>query len=731
MGRFLPLIAAAAVFSAAASVTHAAAAEKHTAFFDGQVYSGEATYYEYWKDGYGSCGLDRSMKDPFYVAALANKFMREPASITNPNNRYLCQPHYCVRVTGPKGSIVVKVSDTCEGCKDNDIDLADSVYPYVAEKDAGRVKVTWSFVDCNQYPPGKYDSAAFDQTPANSGAAAGAGAATGAAAGAAAGVGAGVGAATGAAAGAATGAAADGASVGESKTPSGAAPAAAAAGIGAGLGAGLGGAAGSATGATPSTNDTSAPYTPHKHKILDKGDALVNGMLGAAAGMLGLGPAYNLAKTIVPHLVPEGIKKRVQHDRDIVENLLETGDIKKFGPEMFSELKRINNKFKGDFSKLKEKLHFPHKNKLPLAAGAAGTAGALMPQSATGKAAPASAEALAKGAAPAIPASGASAASPAAAALGASAPGSASKASAVPGAFSAKRPTSNSASSADSFSVPADADTDMPTAPSMPSAPGMPSPVRIPGASVPRPKVPSLNRSQEDLAQTKAQLKQTYGKIKDLLLPKLQIYRDLLQKKIEKTRESLNEIRGLLSSDGQALIDKLNGNLDNLRNNLNNFAVKIPVVNTPTGPQIGGMPSDASSALLGAAAPAANGVVGASANTPPPPNASGASGSGFDQLSNLVNSQIDAIIRELNDVKKTNFSLLGSVYGVGRDSSLNQIQADKNAAVSLGKNAFAARSDAAASKIASPLRAAASKLASAVAKSASESEFPSTAAAAA
>ena len=118
------------------------------------TYSGDLTFYSTWDEGYGSCGLDPSMKDPFQVIALSRDLMKLPDGEINPNNCPLCKDNVCVQVYGARGSVVLKVSDTCGACKTYDIDVADSVFPYLDDPAEGRVKATWEFVDCASNPPG-------------------------------------------------------------------------------------------------------------------------------------------------------------------------------------------------------------------------------------------------------------------------------------------------------------------------------------------------------------------------------------------------------------------------------------------------------------------------------------------------------------------------------------------------------------------------------------------------
>lgn len=111
--------------------------------------SGEITHSSKWREGHGSCRLDISMRDPFYNAALSPNYMK------NPNFDQICGPHYCIRITGVRGSIVVKVSDTCSSCAVNDIVIADDVYQFLDDPRKGRVRMEWYFVDCQIHHPGR------------------------------------------------------------------------------------------------------------------------------------------------------------------------------------------------------------------------------------------------------------------------------------------------------------------------------------------------------------------------------------------------------------------------------------------------------------------------------------------------------------------------------------------------------------------------------------------------
>lgn len=95
-------------------------------------FSGEATYYD--ADGTGACGFGKSTD--FLVAAL-NKVQYTKAECGK-----------CARVTGPKGSVTIKIVDLCPGCGDGDLDLSETAFKQVANLDDGRVEISWHFSTC-------------------------------------------------------------------------------------------------------------------------------------------------------------------------------------------------------------------------------------------------------------------------------------------------------------------------------------------------------------------------------------------------------------------------------------------------------------------------------------------------------------------------------------------------------------------------------------------------------
>lgn len=94
--------------------------------------SGEATYYD--ADGSGACGFPKS--SDFMVAAMNGAQY----------SKAICGK--CVEVTGPLGTVVVRIVDLCPGCKKGDLDLSQTAFQKIAKLSAGRVKITWHYVAC-------------------------------------------------------------------------------------------------------------------------------------------------------------------------------------------------------------------------------------------------------------------------------------------------------------------------------------------------------------------------------------------------------------------------------------------------------------------------------------------------------------------------------------------------------------------------------------------------------
>ncbi|CAO3587696.1 unnamed protein product [Absidia cylindrospora] len=89
--------------------------------------SGSATYYDV---GLGSCGNTNSNSE--MVAALSSSIM----------NKSKCGKS--INIKSPKGSVTVKVVDTCPGCDSNAIDLSPAAFKKLGDMNDGRIDVTWS-----------------------------------------------------------------------------------------------------------------------------------------------------------------------------------------------------------------------------------------------------------------------------------------------------------------------------------------------------------------------------------------------------------------------------------------------------------------------------------------------------------------------------------------------------------------------------------------------------------
>lgn len=104
--------------------------------------SGEGTYYA--ADGTGNCSFDAS-PDDLMVAAL---------NAPDYQNAALCGA--CLEVTGPSGTITVRVVDQCPECKHGDLDLSPQAFQMLSPLAAGRIPITWHQVACNVTGPIAY-----------------------------------------------------------------------------------------------------------------------------------------------------------------------------------------------------------------------------------------------------------------------------------------------------------------------------------------------------------------------------------------------------------------------------------------------------------------------------------------------------------------------------------------------------------------------------------------------
>ena len=100
----------------------------------GEAQMGDGTYYA--ADGSGNCMFDKSPGDLDVAAMNAPQYAGSA----------VCGE--CVRVTGPKGEVTVRIVDQCPGCKQGDLDLSPQAFDKIGEHSAGRIPIHWTLVAC-------------------------------------------------------------------------------------------------------------------------------------------------------------------------------------------------------------------------------------------------------------------------------------------------------------------------------------------------------------------------------------------------------------------------------------------------------------------------------------------------------------------------------------------------------------------------------------------------------
>lgn len=99
---------------------------------DNPLYEGEATYY--YATGAGACSFDPSPDDLMVAAMNGAQY----------DNAAWCGAY--VHVSGPKGTVTVRIVDLCPGCASGDLDLSVEAFGEIAELAQGRVPITWQVV---------------------------------------------------------------------------------------------------------------------------------------------------------------------------------------------------------------------------------------------------------------------------------------------------------------------------------------------------------------------------------------------------------------------------------------------------------------------------------------------------------------------------------------------------------------------------------------------------------
>ncbi len=103
-----------------------------------EIYNGEGTFYGgIAGSSGGNCLLPVEKGDYFHCAINNSQY----------DNSNACGAF--VKVTGPLGTITLKVVDRCPECLHGDIDMTQEAFGKIANIEAGRVPISWRFVPAN------------------------------------------------------------------------------------------------------------------------------------------------------------------------------------------------------------------------------------------------------------------------------------------------------------------------------------------------------------------------------------------------------------------------------------------------------------------------------------------------------------------------------------------------------------------------------------------------------
>jgi expansin (peptidoglycan-binding protein) len=97
------------------------------------TFSGEGTYY-FGADGGGNCSFEPTPNDLMVGAMNEQQYASAD----------LCGAY--VAITGPSGSVTVRITDRCPECAHGDIDLSPEAFDRIAPRVAGRVPISWRVV---------------------------------------------------------------------------------------------------------------------------------------------------------------------------------------------------------------------------------------------------------------------------------------------------------------------------------------------------------------------------------------------------------------------------------------------------------------------------------------------------------------------------------------------------------------------------------------------------------
>jgi expansin (peptidoglycan-binding protein) len=137
----LPLIAVSCTLAACSSTPSAEELAADIVAL-GEYQAGIATFYD--ATGAGHCGFDKSPQDMNVAAMNAPQFA----------GTAVCGS--CAEIQGPKGTVVVRIVDSCPECGSGHLDLSREAFGQIAEYVDGRVQTQWRLVSCPVAGPVSY-----------------------------------------------------------------------------------------------------------------------------------------------------------------------------------------------------------------------------------------------------------------------------------------------------------------------------------------------------------------------------------------------------------------------------------------------------------------------------------------------------------------------------------------------------------------------------------------------
>eukprot|EP00798_Chlamydomonas_sp_ICE-L_P002038 gene2038-18214_t len=105
------------------------------------TFTGDGTFYGRTQGDGGNCLLYDPIPPPgtFLVAAINGQQW---------DNSAPCGA--CARVTGPSGTVTLRIVDQCPECLFGSVDLSTSAFELIAPLVLGRIAISWDFVRCDQ-----------------------------------------------------------------------------------------------------------------------------------------------------------------------------------------------------------------------------------------------------------------------------------------------------------------------------------------------------------------------------------------------------------------------------------------------------------------------------------------------------------------------------------------------------------------------------------------------------